>query len=207
MLKGTGLTLKLTGAAFVLGLGIGLFTAIGRRSRLKVINFPLGAYVELIRGTPAVVQLFIIYYGLAEYGVQVPRFWAATIALALFSGAFFAEIFRGGIESVDQGQFEAARALGMKSKSVMWKVILPQTVLIVIPPVVNMSIDLLKATALVVTIGAPDLMYYAFSGASDTYRAMDFYLIAGIIYLAIAFPISYTIGRLEEFAKQYSAKD
>ncbi len=105
---------------------------------------------------------------------------------------------------MDRGQVEAAQALGLSPASVMRQVVLPQTVLLVLPPIANMSIDLLKATALVVTIGARDLMYEAFTAASDTYRAMDFYIMAGIIYLAIAYPISRFVGRLERLAKRYS---
>jgi His/Glu/Gln/Arg/opine family amino acid ABC transporter permease subunit len=204
-LNGIGLTIELTVLSSGIGMTIGVFGAIGRISKLGLISTLTTAYVELVRDTPAIVQLFIVYYGLVDFGIRLSSFWAAVSTLGLFAGAYFTEIFRAGILSVDRGQIEAGQALGMSQGSLVRRVVLPQTLLLVLPPIASMTMDMLKATALVVTIGAQDLMYVAHQAASDTYRAMDFYGTAGVIYFALAYPISKLTGRLEKIAQRYGA--
>jgi His/Glu/Gln/Arg/opine family amino acid ABC transporter permease subunit len=198
LLKGTVVTLELTGTSLLLSVVLGLFGALGRLSRSRWWYGLATAYVELVRGTPLILQLFFVYFSLTQFGIVLGGFTSATIALGAFGGAFLTEIFRGGIQGIDRGQVEAAYSLGMSEREAMRKIILPQAFRLVLPPLANHAILTLKNTSIVVTIAVNDLMYEAYNGASVTYRSMEFYTLAGVIYLAFCYPMSRLLAAFED---------
>lgn len=195
--KGAFVTIQLTVAAMLIALPIGLTGALMLLSGRRWLVVPARIYVEVIRGTPSIVVLFLIYFGLAGNGLVLSPFLGASIALGVLGGAFCAEIFRSGIEGVPHGQREAAHALGMNYRTSMRRVILPQAMRIALPPITNTFIQMLKDTSLVVTIGIADITYRAYNVATSTYQAMPVYMIAAVIYLAMAYPASLGVRKLE----------
>lgn len=187
--KGIGVTLAYTVGTILIGLLIGLLIGIGRLSRSWLVNAPLVAIIEVFRCTPLLVQIVWFYYALPVIlNVQIPAVVAATLVLSLYTGAFYAEIFRGGIVSIEQGQWDAARALGLSPWNVMRKVVLPQAVRRMVPPFMNQSIIQLKNTSLVSTIAVPDLLYQGTLITADTYRPLEVYTVVAVIYFVLLFP-------------------
>ncbi|HLY90800.1 MAG TPA: amino acid ABC transporter permease [Acetobacteraceae bacterium] len=187
--KGVLVTLAYTAGSIFLGLIIGLLIGMGRLSRSKLLNIPLIGFIEAFRCTPLLVQIVWFYYALPVLlGIQIPATVAATLVLSCYTGAFYAEIFRGGIISIERGQWDAARALGLKPWHLMRKVILPQAIKRMIPPFVNQSITQLKNTSLVSTIAVPDLLYQGTLVTGDTYRPLEVYTVVALIYFAMLFP-------------------
>ena len=187
--KGVLVTLGFTAASIFLGLIIGLLIGIGRLSRSKLVNIPLIAFIEAFRCTPLLVQIVWFYYALPVLlHIQIPATEAAVMVLSCYTGAFYAEIFRGGIISIERGQWDAARALGLRPWPMMFKVILPQAIKRMIPPFVNQSITQLKNTSLVSTIAVPDLLYQGTLVTADTYRPLEVYTVVALIYFAMLFP-------------------
>lgn len=187
--KGVLVTLAYTVGTILLGLVIGLLVGLGRLSRSRLLNIPLVAFIEAFRCTPLLVQIVWFYYALPVLlGVQIPAVVAATLTLSLYTGAFYAEIFRGGIISVERGQWDAAHALGMSRWQRMRLIVLPQAIRRMIPPFVNQSITQLKNTSLVSTIAVPDLLYNGELITGDTYRPLEVYTVIALIYFAMLFP-------------------
>jgi polar amino acid transport system permease protein len=187
--RGVIVTLAYTAVTVFIGLVIGLAVGLGRLSRSWIVNLPLIAFIEAFRCTPLLVQIVWFYYALPVLlGIQIPAVVAGIMTLSCYTGAFYAEIFRGGIISIEQGQWDAARALGLRRWHVMRKVILPQAVRRMIPPFVNQSITQLKNTSLVSTIAVPDLLYNGTLITADTYRPLEVYTVIAIIYFALLFP-------------------
>jgi His/Glu/Gln/Arg/opine family amino acid ABC transporter permease subunit len=195
--RGAVVTIQLALASMAVALPIGLIGALMLLSGRRWLAAPARLYVEVIRGTPSIVVLFLIYFGLAGNGLVLSPFAGATAALGVLGGAFCAEIFRGSIEGVPVGQREAAHALGMNYRVMMRRVVLPQAMRLSLPPLTNTFVQLLKDTSLVVTIGVADITYRAYNVATSTYRAMPVYMIAAVIYLAMAWPASIGVRRLE----------
>src|SRR5580700_3845238 len=197
--KGVLVTLAYTVGTITIGLIIGLVIGMGRLSRSKLLNIPLIAYIEAFRCTPLLVQLVWFYYALPVLlGIQIPATAAAVMTLSAYTGAFYAEIFRGGIISIEQGQWDAARALGLRRWHVMRKVILPQAVRRMVPPFVNQSITQLKNTSLVSTIAVPDLLYNGTLITADTYRPLEVYTVIAIIYFVLLLPSTMLAQRYEK---------
>ena len=187
--RGVLVTLAYTAGTIGLGLIIGLAVGMGRLSKSKLLNFPLIAFIEAFRCTPLLVQIVWFYYALPVLiGIQIPAIVAAVLTLSCYTGAFYAEIFRGGIISIERGQWDAARALGLRRWTMMRMVILPQAVKRMIPPFVNQSITQLKNTSLVSTIAVPDLLYNGTLVTADTYRPLEVYTVVALIYFALLFP-------------------
>ena len=187
--KGVLVTLAYTAGTISIGLIIGLLVGLGRLSKSRLVNFPLIAFIEVFRCTPLLVQIVWFYYALPVLlGVQIPAVAAAVMTLSCYTGAFYAEIFRGGIVSIESGQWDAARALGLRRWAMMRWVILPQAVRRMIPPFVNQSITQLKNTSLVSTIAVPDLLYNGTLITADTYRPLEVYTVVAVIYFALLFP-------------------
>jgi polar amino acid transport system permease protein len=187
--KGVLVTLAYTVGTIFLGLVIGLLVGLGRLSRSRLLNIPLMAFIEAFRCTPLLVQIVWFYYALPVLlGVQIPAVVAATLTLSLYTGAFYAEIFRGGIISIEQGQWDAAHALGMSRWQRMRLIVLPQAVRRMIPPFVNQSITQLKNTSLVSVIAVPDLLYNGTLITGDTYRPLEVYTVVALVYFAMLFP-------------------
>lgn len=196
---GIGWTVAYTIGTVLLGTLVGLAVALLRLKRWKIIDWPLMAYIELFRCTPLLVQIIWFYYAFpVVIGVNIPPHVAAVSVLSLYGGAFYAEIFRGGIESLERGQWDAARALGLRSWLVMRLVILPQAIRRMLPPYVNQSIIQLKNTSLVSVIAVPDLVYNATLINADTYRPLEVYTVVAGIYFIILFPATLLAQRLEK---------
>lgn len=198
LLKGAWLTLQLTVLSVTIGLVIGLFGGLGRVSPRPAIKSLALAYTTLMRGIPLLVTLMFLYYGLPAVGVQLSAFAVAVIALSVTNGAYVSEIVRAGIQSIDRGQMRAARSLGMSYGLAMRRIILPQVVRRVLPPITNESITLLKNTALVSTIALSDLLR---SGLEImTWKANTFSPFAGVglIYLLMTLPMIWFVSRLEK---------
>ncbi len=186
---GIEITLAYTAGTILLGLLVGLLIGRGRLSKSRLVNWPLIAFIEAFRCTPILVQIVWFYYALPVIlGIQIPAMAAATLVLTCYTAAFYAEIFRGGIVSIEPGQWDAARALGLSRWQMMRQVILPQAVKRMIPPFMNQSIIQLKNTSLVSTIAVPDLLYTGQMVTADTYRPLETYTVVAVIYFVLLFP-------------------
>ncbi len=186
---GIEITLAYTAGTILLGLLVGLLIGMGRLSKSRLVNWPLIAFIEAFRCTPILVQIVWFYYALPVIlGIQIPAMAAATLVLTCYTAAFYAEIFRGGIVSIEPGQWDAARALGLSRWQMMRQVILPQAVKRMIPPFMNQSIIQLKNTSLVSTIAVPDLLYTGQMVTADTYRPLETYTVVAVIYFVLLFP-------------------
>src|SRR5271155_312977 len=198
ILAGLGVTIAYTVGTILLGLVIGLVTGLLRLSRNPMITAPLVAYIEIFRCTPLLVQIIWFYYALPVIiGVNIPATVAATLVLSLYTGAFYAEIVRGGVNSIERGQWDAARAIGMRRAQVMRHVILPQAVKRMIPPFMNQSIIQLKNTSLVSTIAVADLLYQGTIITAATYRPLEVYTMIAIIYFLVLFPLTLAAQQVE----------
>jgi polar amino acid transport system permease protein len=191
-------TMAYTIGTILLGSVIGLFVGILRLRRYPVIDWLLIAYIELFRCTPLLVQIIWFYYAFpVVIGVNIPAHVAATTVLSLYGGAFYAEIVRGSIESVSRGQWDAARALGLRPWRLLRLVILPQALKPMLAPYVNQSVTQLKNTSLVSVIAVPDLVYNATLINADAYRPLEVYTIIALIYFAILFPATFVARHIE----------
>ncbi|MGG1658506.1 amino acid ABC transporter permease [Brevibacillus sp. NRS-1366] len=195
-LKATWLTLKLTAVALVLGCLVGLVIAFFRISSSKPLNYFAHAYITVIRGTPLIVQIAILYFGVSNL-ITLSNFWAGAIALAVHNGAYIAEIFRGAIQSIDRGQMEASRSLGMSYALAMRRIVLPQAFRRAIPSLGNQFIIGLKDSSLVAYVGMQDLWGTALSEAASNYRQLETYMVVGVYYLILIMLFSYFVNRLE----------
>ena len=198
LLSGVVLTLYVTAAALAIGVVAGLIVGIARVSRRKWLNRPALGYVEVFRNTPALVQLIWVYYCLPLFtGVNLSATVSCIVALALNGSAYLAEIFRGGIQGVDRGQVEAARALGISYAKTMRKIVLPQAFRRMIPPMVNETVALLKFSSLVSILGVADLTYQAQVLSTTTFRPLEIFTGIAVVYFALCTSLSYVAGRLE----------
>lgn len=198
LLNGLMYTVLYTVICVALGLLIGLAVGVGRLSPHLWVRGPLRAYVEVFRCTPVLVQLIWFYYALPVLaGIEISASLAAMLALSLYGGAFYSEIIRGGIISIDAGQSEAARALGMRSGQVMRRVVLPQAFRRMVPPLLNQSILQLKNTSLVSVLALPDLLYQGQAIAHETYRPLETYSIVAIAYFLVLLPATILVKRVE----------
>jgi len=192
-------TLKLTAASFVLAVAFGIVVALLRLSPLAPLRWFAIVFIEVGRGMPALVILFLIYFGLPAVvpWLEFNSFTAAVVGLGLQGAAVLAEIFRAGIEALDRGQREASLSLGLTPAQTMLDVMAPQAIRIVLPPVGNYLIGLLKDTAIASIIAAPELMLRAKDLASSSFLPMQLYVLAAIIYFAMSYPLSLLLRRLE----------
>ena len=190
------LTLRLTITSLIIGCLIGLIIAFFRISTNKWLNKLATLYIGLIRGTPLIVQIAILYFGIASI-VTFSQFWAGALALAIHNGAYIAEIFRGSIQSIDRGQMEAARSLGMTYSFAMRRIILPQAFKFSIPPLGNQFIIGLKDSSLVAYVGMAELWGSGLSEAASNYRQLETYIVVGVYYLVLVMLFSYLLRKLE----------
>ena len=198
LLEGALVTIKITALSVGFGLLIGLVASIARMSKLWLVKMLASLYVDFIRGTPLLVQIFIIYFALPMItGVRVDPLVAAITACSINSGAYVAEIFRAGIESIDKGQMEAGRSLGMTCGQTMYYIIVPQAFKRVIPPLGNEFIAMLKDSSLVSVIGFEELTRRGQLIIARTYGSLEIWLSVAVIYLAMTFVISRFVAYLE----------
>ena len=207
MLKGSVLTVELFVLTLVLSLPLGLPFALGSNSHFKPLSFLCKVYVWIFRGTPLLLQLFFFYFFFPlKLGVKISAFTAVVLTYVLNYAAYFAEIYRGGINSIDRGQYEAAHALGLSRGQTMRDIILPQTMKAILPPTVNEAITLVKDTALASTLAVTDLMK-ATTSAVNRMTDMTPFFFAAIIYLIMTFVLTLIAGKLEKYFSRYDAKE
>jgi len=190
-------TFQVTLGAILLAIVLGLVTGLGRISKNRLYNGAASLYVEIIRGIPLLVQIFYIYYALGRM-IKVPAILSAIIAMAVCYGAYMGEVVRAGIESIAKGQTEAALSLGMNARQTMIHVILPQAVKVILPPVGNEFIALLKDSSLVSIIAVADLLRRGREFASESFTYFETYTVIALVYLIITLFFSKIIGILEE---------
>ncbi|SFR01573.1 amino acid ABC transporter permease [Desulfoscipio geothermicus] len=198
LFKGALITIELTVQAIVFGTFIGLFVALMKISRFKVLSILGGFYTWVIRGIPLLVQLFILYYGLPHIGIQLSPKAAAVMGLSICGGAYIAEIIRAGIQSIEKGQMEAALSLGMSYAQAMRRVILPQAYRRLLPPMGNEFIALMKDTSLVSVITMVELMRSGILLNTTYFRPMEIYITVGVVYLIMTTFFIYLISLLEK---------
>jgi len=194
-------TILLSVLTAILGVSCGILGTAARLSRFLVFRFLGAAYVSLFRGTPALIQLFILYFGGPQIGIQLDAFEAGVIGLGVNVGAYMTETMRGAIIAVDKGQAEAARTLGMSRWQAMRKVILPQAMRLMIRPLgVNIN-ALIKSTALVAAISVVELTYTAQRYIGSTYKPFEMFLIAGVLYMIIIYIVGLGIAWADRKAR------
>ena len=196
MLEGSQVTLLIFFITLVLSVPLGMLFSLARLSSIKPIRYLTEVYIWLMRGTPLMLQLLFVYFALPMVGIRLPDIAAALLAFSLNYAAYFAEIFRAGIQSVDKGQYEAAKALGMNYPQMMRHVILPQVIRIVLPPVSNETINLVKDTSLIYILAMNDLLRVARSIVQREFDMTPF-LVAAIFYLFMTFILTWGFKKLE----------
>lgn len=196
-LKAAGLTVQLTAVSLVIAICIGLVFAFLRISDSKLLRGIAKTYITVIRGTPLILQIMVLYFGIAKL-ILLTDFWAGALALAIHNGAYIAEIFRGTIQSIDRGQMEAARSLGMPYPLAMRRIILPQAFKRAIPPLGNQFIIGLKDSSLVGLLGFQELYLTSQSTAARTFLQFESYTIAGLYYLVLVLFFTFLLNRLEK---------
>ncbi len=191
-------TLKVTGTALAFGVPLGLLLALMRLSSLRSLAWPAGFVIEFFRTTPPLVQLFWFFFALPILiRVEMTPFVAAAMTFSIQSAAFFAEVFRGGIVSVEKGQWEAARAIGMNRAQTLRRVVLPQAVKRMIPAFMERAVELMKTTTLVATVSYADLLFQANEVAQKTFRPLEVFTVAALLYFVVIFSASLAVQRLE----------
>lgn len=197
LLVGLKATVLLTVLSFVLGTVIGLIAALARLSNFRPINILATAYVEFFRTTPLLAQLWWLYYVIPIItGIAIPRLETGVIALGLNIGAFQCEVFRAGIISIARGQRDAALALGMTQNQAMWRIILPQAIARMIPPMGSIWVSLFKDTAIISVIAVKDLMHQARVIAVTTYRPLEIFTVTALIYFIVTYPQARGVDQL-----------
>ncbi len=204
ILRGCSVTFKLFFITLLFSLPLGFLGALAKASRFPVLRGILEFYTSVARGTPLLLQIFFVYYGLPVFfpALRLERFSAAALTFVLNYAAYFIEIFRGGIQSIDRGQYEAARVLGMSYRQTMIRIILPQMVKRVLPPVSNEAITLVKDTALVVVLGIGDILRNSKEIVARDFTLSPF-VVAGLIYLIMNYGVVLIFKRLEKHYAVY----
>lgn len=205
-IRGIGITIMLTLSGYFGGILLGLFLGLGKISKKKWIYWPSKIYVDFFRGTPLLVQILLIHLAVIPtiFGHSLGVMVTGIIALVLNCAAYNAEIFRAGIQSIAKGQMEAARSLGLTHHQAMRKIILPQALRRMIPPLGNEFIALLKDSSLVAVIAAPDILYAAKVVAGASFRFWEPYLVAATLYLILTYAVTKMVALIEKrFSNSY----
>ncbi|TDO83330.1 amino acid ABC transporter membrane protein (PAAT family) [Halanaerobium saccharolyticum] len=197
ILEGSLITFQLYLVTAIFSVILGIAGALGKISKIPLLESILSFYTWVFRGTPLLLQLFFAYYGLPVLGITLQPFPAAALTFIVNYGAYFTEIFRGGIESINEGQYEAAKVLGMNYRQTMSRIIIPQTVKRILPATSNEAINLVKDSALVAVIGLGDLLRAAKVAVTRDFSIIPF-IIAAVFYLIISSVIVTVFRKLEE---------
>lgn len=201
LLQGAWITLQITLLAALFGTLLGTLVGMGRLAKIAILRFPCTCYVEFIRGTPLLIQIYIIYFGLPSLGIDLAPFPAAVTALSINAGAYIAEIVRAGIQSIGKGQMEAARSLGMTTWQAMYYIILPQAFRNVLPALGNEFIALTKDSSLVSVIGIAELTRQGQFVISRTFKSFEIFGGVALIYFVITFTLSRISAIIEKKVK------
>lgn len=200
LIEGLKGTLTLTAIAVILGVALGALVALCKMSRFKLVRFLITVYIEVIRGTPILLQLYIFTFVLPQMMtfMNLTNFMWVAIALCINSSAYVSEVIRSGIQAVDKGQTEAARSLGMNPSQTMWKIVMPQAIRNILPALGNEFIMILKETSLASTFFLGDLMTSYLKVKGATYLGFEALIIVGVIYLCLTYPLSQLVGYYEK---------
>jgi len=202
-LDGVKMTILLTLASVLVGVVLGLIAALMKMSRNMLLRFIASTYVEIIRGTPLLVQIFLIYFGISQLtGLNIPEFPAAVMALSINSGAYVAEIIRAGIQAVDRGQTEAAYSLGMNHSMTMRYIVIPQAVKNILPALVNEFVTLIKESSVMSVIGLVELTRTSDLIRAKTYMSFEPLLVIALLYFVMTFTLSKIMGVVERRMKR-----
>ncbi|MEG0472023.1 MAG: amino acid ABC transporter permease [Solibacillus sp.] len=196
-------TIPLSLVAFAIALVVAVITALARISNYKILRIIFGIYVWIFRGTPVLVQLFIVFFGFPKAGITLDAWTAALITFSLNTGAYASESIRASILAIPKGQWEAAESLGMTYWQVLRRIIAPQTIRISLPPITNDFIDLVKGTSLVASITLADMFMVGQQITARTYEPLLIYSLCAVIYLMFISVLMYLQGRLEKYASKY----
>ncbi len=202
LLAGLLITIELTFLVITLSLVFALLVALAGMSRIAPLRWIVRAYIEVMRGTPLLLQLIYIYYVLPEIGIRLTAFAAGTIGLTLNYSAYISEVYRGGIQAVARGQHDAAAALGMTEPLAMRRIILPQAVRIVIPTLGNYFISLFKDTALCSVVSIQEVVFTAQIVAARNFQYFTLYTVVGVMYFVVSFPAARLVGYLERLTRR-----
>ncbi len=203
MLEGSEVTLEIFCVTLVLALPLGILAALGRLSKLRPLSLFMEFYIWLMRGTPLMLQLLFVYFALPMVGILLPDLAAALLAFTLNYAAYFAEIFRAGIQSIPRGQYEAAKTLGMTYGQTMRRIILPQMVRIVLPPISNETINLVKDTSLIYILAMNDLLRVARTIVQREFDMTPF-VVAAVFYLVMTAVLTWGFKKLEAHYGKYA---
>ena len=196
--QGLGVTVLYTAITVLAGLTIGLAVGILRTTAPRWVAVPLRGYTEVFRCTPLLVQLVWVYYALPVLiGVDMSATTACFLTLSLYAGSFYAEIFRGGIEAIDRGQWEAGHAVGMREGRIFRRIILPQAIQVMVPSLINQTIMQLKNTSLVSTVAVGDLLYQGSVITAASYRPLEVYTTIAVLYFVVLFPLTLVADQIE----------
>ena len=199
LIQGLGLTLELAFVSLLIAMVLGVLAALAGLSKNPVLNAINRVFVAIIRGTPLLVQAFFIYFGITgALGIRMTAFTAGVIALSLNAGGYLSEIFRGGIQAVDPGQYEAARSLGLSARQTMWRIILPQAVRICIPSIVNQWCITIKDTSIICVIGLAELTRMGQQVIARTYRSFEVWIMVGVMYFIVIWLLTVAARALEK---------
>jgi polar amino acid transport system permease protein len=197
--QGLGITVLYTVITVIAGLAIGLAAGIVRTTAPRWVSIPVRGYIEVFRCTPLLVQLVWVYYALPVLiGVDMSATTACFLTLSLYAGSFYAEIFRGGIEAIDRGQWEAGQAIGMPQSRIFRRIILPQAIQVMVPSLINQTIMQLKNTSLVSTVAVGDLLYQGSVITAASYRPLEVYTTIAVLYFVVLFPLTLVADQVEQ---------
>ena len=196
-MEGVGTTMELAFFTVLLGSLLGLIVAVFRKTPILPLRWLMNAYVAFIRGTPLLVQVLMVVYGLPQLGLKLPRMTLCIIALVINSGAYMAELIRAGLQSVEKGQEEAAESLGMGAYIKMRYIILPQAIKVTLPAMGNEFIAIIKESSVLYAVGVYELTYQANKLASVNYRYLETLIVAALIYFVLTYTMTKLLGLLE----------
>lgn len=197
ILLGFWMTIKIVVLAIAFGLPLGVVLALARRSRLRVLSWSGPAFIEIFRNTPFIIQVFLIYYVLPFYGLRLPAEQVGVLALAAFGSAYFAEVIRGGIDAVPSGQLESARAIGMSDLQAMRHIVLPQSLAIILPPLTNQMLSLIKESAILSTITVQEMTMTALRVQGETFRPFEAFIMIALLYWLLNEVVAIAMRALE----------
>jgi polar amino acid transport system permease protein len=199
MLWATGNTLLAAGIGYAIALVVGLVFLLGQRTPNRIVNAVVREIVEFIRSTPLLVQLFFVFFVAPQFGVELSAWTSAMLTIGLHFGTYLSEVYRGGLEAVPRGQWEACRALNFTPTRIYFRVVLPQALPVALPGMGNYLVGIFKDTPLLATIGVAELMHTANALGSETYRYLEPYTMVGFIFLIISLPTAAGLRKLEAF--------
>jgi polar amino acid transport system permease protein len=204
LLRGAVITFQATIGGMALALVLGLVFVLLLRSKRKLIAYPTRVVLEFVRGTPLLIQLFFLFYVLPEWGITLNALSTGIFALGLHYSTYIAEVYRAGIESVPDGQWEAATALSLSRASTWRRIVLPQAVIAVLPMLGNYLVAMFKETPLLATITVTEMLGAGLSAAASSYRYIEVFTLIGLIFLALSLPAGALVRRLEVFTHRYA---